>query len=337
MQNTIVIDLHYNFIDSNAHSINFYTKNACSLAQVEIISYIIDTLYPNERFEIVSLPSQNGSFKDISVVKFLNDNLSIVTIACTVVSTIFPLILYSSQARVNKTTGDINTLSIIEKCKSTGLLDDEEIKKIEEICNSYISKKQKNIFYESVILDNDVISIQPTVIDNNKYVFEEEIPKIYFKDYIEELPKEKEYLKTNLSGHIQLSQPFIDKQKQYGRGVAWKGVYYGQDVLDDSGELIIRDGENVFFYMQDDDYKKQILKQEISFKNGDNINVVFDISRYYSYVNGRYSNPALYVKRVESHNDNLVQHKKDLELKIKKQRLYEKNKNQGSLFDDTQK
>ena len=89
--------------------------------------------------------------------------------------------------------------------------------------------------------------------------------------------------------------------------------------------------------MQDDEYKNQILSKEISFTSGDNVSVIFDISRYYSYVNGKYGNPTLYVKRVESQNDNLIQHKKDLELKKAKQEFDKKNKNLSSLFNDSQK
>ncbi len=117
--------------------------------------------------------------------------------------------------------------------------------------------------------------------------------------------------------------------------MAWKGIYYGDDVFDDDGQLIIEDGENIFFYMQDDEYKSQILNQEILFTSGDNIRAIFDISRYYDYINNKFGKPNLYVRRVISHNDNLVQHKKELALKKKK--FEEKNKNQRSLFDGINK
>jgi hypothetical protein len=225
-------------------------------------------------------------------------------------------------------------LLIIEKCKSLGFdLDDQEVSKIQEICTSYYPKKQKNIFYQSVMADKSIISINPVILEENKNLFNTEIKKEEFKNYIEEIPKEKEFLKIDLSGNIQLSQPFIDKQQQYGRGVPWKGVYYGSDVFDQDGKLIVEDGENIFFYMQDDDYKNQILSQEISFTSGDNIGVIFDISRYYDYINNKFGKPRLYVKKVVSHNDNLVQHKRDLALKKEKIKLDQKNKGQSSLFD----
>lgn len=327
IKNEINIELHYNFANNDIHSINFHTRNTCSLVQVEIISYIIKTLYPDEHFDILSLPPQEGGFKDLIIVKFLNNNQG-VTLA---VGTLFAMLLFSSQIKLNNTTADINTLEIIEKCKSFGL-DGERIKKVEDICKSYYPKKQKNIFYESVISDKSVTSIKPIIIEDDK-IFEKEIEKNDFKDYLEEIPKEKEFLKTDLVGNIQLSQPFIDKQKQYGRGVAWKGIYYGDDVFDENGKLIIEDGEYIYFYMQDDEYKKKILDQEISFTSGDNIGVIFDISRYYDYINDKFGKPRLYIKRVESHNDNLVQHKKDLALKKEKREFEEKNKNQRSLLD----
>ncbi|MES2930998.1 MAG: hypothetical protein V4665_04435 [Patescibacteria group bacterium] len=331
IKNEISIELHYNFVDNSTHSIDFHTRNICSLVQVEIISYIIKTLDPNVEFEILSLPPQDGSFKDLNVVKFLNRNTGLIT----AVTLIFTGLLFNSQREANSTTADFNTLQIVEKCKGLGL-DEEKIQKVEDICSSYYTKKQKNAFYQSVISNKDVTSIEPTVIENSKDTFNKEIEKKNFRDYIEEIPKEKEFLKTNLSGNIQLSQPFIDKQQQYGRGVAWKGVYYGSDVFDDNDELIIEDGENIYFYMQDDDYKNQILNQEISFTSGDNIGVTFDISRYYDYINGKFGKPRLYIKRVISHNDNLVQHKQELALKKEKKKFDEKNKNQGLLFHNSQ-
>ena len=330
-QNEIGIELHYNFISNDIHSINFHVRTTCSLAQVEILSYLIKTLYPDERFEILSLPSQEGSFKDLTVVKFLNKNSGVIAL----LAVLLPAILYKSQFNVNKTTADFNVLQIVEKCKELGLdPSNEEVQKIQDVCDSYYPKKQKNIFYESVMSDKEIVSIKPIISEENKDIFETEIRKDEFKNYIEQIPKEKEFLKVDLSGSIQLSQPFIDKQQQYGRGAPWKGVYYGNDVLDEKGELILQDGESIFFYMQDDEYKSQILNQEISFTSGDNIGVTFDISRYYDYINSKFGKPRLYVKKVVSHNDNLVQHKKDLALKKQKEKLEEENKNQNSLFNE---
>lgn len=330
-KNELGIELHYGFIHDDVHSINFHVRNTCALAQVGIISYIIETLYPNEHFEILALPPQDGSFRDFTVVKFLNDNAG----PMAVVAILLPALLYHSQYRVNTTTADLNSLYIVEKCKTLGL-DDVQIETVKEICASYYPKKQKNIFYESVISDKNITKIKPAIFETDQNLFEEEIAKDQFGSYVEEIPKEKEFLKVDLSGNIQLSQPFIDKQQQYGRGVAWKGIYYGEDVFDDNGQLVVEDGENILFYMQDDEYKNKILNQEISFTSGDNIGVIFDISRYYDYVNNRFGKPRLYVKRVVSHNDNLVEHKKELAFKKEKKKFAEQNKNQDSLFQNMQ-
>jgi hypothetical protein len=332
IKNEINIELHYNFVNNDAYAINFYTRNTCSLAQVEIISYLVKTLYSAEKFEILSLPAQDGSFKDLTVVRFLNNNAGVLALIAILV----PILLYKSQLDANRTTSDLNILKIIEECRNLDIKD-EQVEKIEEICSSYYPKKQKNIFYESIIFDKNIVSIKPMIFEENRNIFEREIRRFQFKNYIEEIPKEKEFLKTGLEGNIQLSQPFIDKQQQYGRGVAWKGVYYGDDIFDENEQLIIEDGENIFFYMQDDEYKNQILNQEISFTSGDNIRVIFDISRYYDYINNKFSKSRLYVKKVVSHNDNLVKHKKELELRREKKKLEEQHKNQTSLFDDSQK
>jgi hypothetical protein len=330
-QNEICIELHYNFMNYDTHSINFNVRTSCSIAQAEIISYLIKTLYPQNHFEILSLPAKEGSFKDWTVVKFLNENTGPISLLAVLV----PAVLYVSQYDVNQTTTNLNILQIVEKCKELGLdPSNEQIQKIQDVCDSYYPKRQKNIFYESVMSDKDIRSIETTIADKDRDVFKTEIRKDDFKNYIEEIPKDKEFLRVDLSGSIQLSQPFIDKQQQYGRGAPWKGIYYGNNVLDEKGDIILEDGETVFFYMQDDEYKNQILKQEISFTSGDNIGVIFDISRYYDYINDKFGKPRLYVKKVVSHNDNLVQHKKDLALKKQKEKFEEQNKNQNSLFEN---
>ncbi len=329
--NEVGIELHYSFNDIDIHSINFYIRNSCSLAQAEIISYLINTLYPDEHFEILTLPPQKGSFNDITIIKFLNKNPGIIL---SVISLILPALLYNSQLKANETTTDYNILQVIEKCKDLDSnFPDEVLQKINSICDSYYPRKQKNIFYESIISDKNIVSIEPKIFANDKNVFNAQIKQEEFGDYIEDIPKEKEFLKVEMTGNIQLSQPVIDRQQQYGRGLAWRGVYYGNDISDENNNLIVEDGENIFFYMQDDEYKKQILNQEISFTSGDNIGVIFDVSRYYDYVNDKFGKPRLYVKRVVSHNDNLVQHKKDLALKQELKKFEEKNKNQSSLFD----
>lgn len=338
-KNEINIELIYNLINNEDHSISFYTRSTCSVAQVEIISYIIKTLYPNDVFEILSLPAQPGSFKDRISIKFTKQDA---TLLILLLGFLMEAILFPGQMEADKSnkresdiSADLQTLEIIEKCKDFDL-GEEEIEMVKDICASYYPKTQKNTFYETLISDKNIISIKSTATKDNENIFEDEIKRIDFEKYIEKLPKEKEFLKTDLSGNIQLSQPFIDKQQQYGRGAAWRGIYYGNDIFDDNGELIVEDGEYIYFYMQDDEYKKQILGQEISFTSGDNIRVIFDISHYYDFINGKFGKARLYVKKVLSHNDDLVQHKKDLALKKAKKQFKEENKNQTAFFDITQ-
>lgn len=331
----IRIQLHYDFYDNNSHLLDFYTRKYCSDAQVKILEAVIEILYPSMKYQVLSIPDQKGSFKDNTVVKFLNENQGTVVTATTVIGLVFAGVLFKGDFESNKTGSHLNTLEIVQKCRELNL-DDTRISLIEnEICNSYGIKSDKNSFYESVRDDEKVSGIRPKVSDGSAGVFfDNKIPKDKFNLYIEKIPKRKEFIKEDLFGHIELAQPFILKQQRYGRGTAWRGVYYGKDIIyDDSGSEVLVDGENVFFYMQDDEYKEQILSQEISFRSGDNIGVIFDIGRYYNYLSDAYGNPRLYVTRVTSHNDNLVHHKKELENRKKREKLEKQNKNQSSLFD----
>lgn len=323
------VETHYDFMDAKNHLLKSSVRDTCSEAQINVLAYVMETLYPGMDFEIYYEPAGAGSFKDFKIVKFFNKNPGIISAAALAVPTIFSFLTYSDQAKANKVSSDNNRLEIIEKCKSFGI---DELK-LNEICDSYYPIKQRNNFYESLKKENDIIKINSKVFSSSTTFINKTIKKEDFDSYIQAVPKEKEFLKQNNSGNIELSQPYIAKQKQYGRGVSWKGIYYGEDIYDlESGSIIIEDGEDVFFYMQDNEYKNQVLNQDIVFKNSDNIGVIFDIGRYYDYLNKKFGRPRLYITKVVSHNDNLVEHKRNLDTKKEKANFEEKNKEQGKLF-----
>lgn len=333
------LQLHYNFLDNDSHLLDFYTRKTCSESQIRIIEIILGMLYPGVKFQIFSLPAEPGSFKDFSVIRFLNENHGTTSTMLSAITMLFGAVLMNGQIKNDQTSYQLNSLSIIEQCRSLGL-DDIQLTLIEqEICESYGIKREKNNFYESLKSDNSINSINSKIENQNgEVLFDELVQREEFENYIEDLPQQKEFIREGQFGNIELAQPFILKQQQYGRGVAWKGIYYGEDVIDtETKEVILSDGESVYFYMQDDEYKGQVLNQDISFTSGDNIGVIFDIGRFYDYVNKKYGKPRVYVKRVTSHNDNLIQHKKDLILKNKIKKFEEQNKDQSSLFDSLNK
>lgn len=320
--NILKLKIHFYFKDLEDHLIRFDVRQQYSASQVLIIQEIISILHPSMDYDIYFLPSENGGYIDNILIE-IKENPVIVSL------TLISLLLSYSSFHKQDESNIINFYSVAKDngYDITGIEQEVEI-----IFNSYGIKKNRNDIYESLLTDPSILKVETEIFDNNNKIISKTIEKSSFPDMISDIPKSKEFLKEDIIGHIELSQPFINKQEQYGRGVAWRGIYYGDDIIDsDTKETIIKDGENVYFYMQDDEYKKQILDKKINFTNGDNLKVIFDIGRSYDYINKKYANPKLYVKRVLLQNENLIEHKKILNFRKIKEKIEKDNPNQATL------
>jgi len=291
------------------------TRNECSKSFVAIIKELTVILYPDEEFEIYLLPPKPGSYKDI--IKIVKKNpLGAITAVATVGTLAFVFLTYCDSHQEHKHNEKMQVVDDTAKCLALnqqmeelgGQYSIENIPqgKLTEVCGNLKLKRLKNDRYQ--ILENDemVAGEETTLRDHNqKTIIQKEISKKDFTKYIESIPENEEYLKTDLSGVIELVS-LVVKQKKEGRGIAWKGVYHGDDIIE-RGVSIISNEDEINFYMQDDDFKDQITKHQITFSSGDNIRVVFNIKGALSL--GFLQNRSIYVKEVIKFNEDIIKHK----------------------------
>lgn len=323
----ITIESHFGVPDN---LIRPNTRNRCSKDFVEIISGIGKILYPDEEIEIYLLPSEIGCYKDI--IKVINKNAGILW----VLSLIFTGISYIDNHQDHIHTEKMEVVEDTAKClalkeqiaklSTNYKLDNIPDDKINEICWDITLTKLKNDKYQT-LQNDDMIENEETVLKDSgeNILFKKKVEKKDFQKYIEILPENEDYQKDNLEWIIELIA-LVVKQKKEWKGIAWKGIYYWEDVKE-RGVDILLNGDEISFYMQDPDFKNKIDEHKITFSSGDNMRVLFTIK--WSLKIEQIQNKSIYVKEVKKFNEDIINHipvpKKKKEILIYKQQ---------SLFKD---
>ncbi len=327
----IVIETHFGV---PGHFIRANTRNKCSEDIVAMLQEVSRILYPNEEFEVFLLPPEPGSYKDI--IKFVKKNkvgLSVGTVVAIGGLTLTYLNykdsheahLHDMEMRVVDDTAKCLALkqSLAEIGKDYEIENIPE-EKLNEVCGSLNLKKKKNNIFDTLQKD-DMVANNETLLKNSEdeVIISEKIERGDFSKYIEPILDQK-YEHQNATGIIELISPVV-KQKREGQGIAWKGTYYGEDIIYQD-VTILKNGEDVDFYMQDPDLKSQINNKERVFASGDNMKIVFDISGEIKGVT--ILNRRIYIKEVQNYNEEIIPHKE----KIAKQVAVADENNLG-LFD----
>ena len=331
-EDLITIESHFGV---PGHLIRANTRNKCSEDLIAMIQEVAKILYPNDAFDIYLLPSESGSYKDI--IKFVKKNKvgSAVGVAITVGGLTLGFLSYkdSHEAHLNDKKMWVvdNTMKCLELKKTIEDLNEsydiENIpdEKISEVCGNLNLKKRKNNFY-NVLHDDSMIEDNETLLRDAKeqLVFSKKVERDDFSKYIEPIPDQK-YSQENIKGFVELISPVV-KQKKEGKGIAWKGTYYGKDIVFES-ILILKNKEDMDFYMQDPDFKSQIYNKERSFAIGDNMKIIFNITGELK--GGVLQNRNIYIKEVKSYNEDVIPHK------LRHTKSFENvSDNQNSLFDN---
>ncbi len=328
----ITIETHFGVSD---HFIRANTRNKCSEDLVIMIQEVAGIIYPNEDFDIYLLPSESGSYRDI--IKLVGKNKGKATIgAVGVVGTlVLGCLTYKDMHEDHLNNKNMwvvdNTMKCLELKKlledSNKDYDIENVpeEKISEVCGNVNLKKRKNSFY-NVLQGDKMIENNETVLKDvqSQPVFSKKIERNDFEKYIEPIPDTK-YLQENNEGMVELISPVV-KQKKEGKGISWRGTYYGNDIL--YKEItILNNGDDIEFYMQDSDFKKQISNKERVFTAKDNMKIVFNVSGELK--GGIIQNRAIYIKEVKSYNEEIIPH----ELRQTKS-AGQISHSQSSLFDN---
>ncbi|MBU4216411.1 hypothetical protein L6270_01370 [Candidatus Parcubacteria bacterium] len=312
IEDFIIIETHFGVSE---HFIKADTRNKCSEDLVVMIREMSEILFPDDVFNIYLLPPEPGSYKDI--VKFVKKNK--IGVSVGTVMTIGGLVLgYLNYRDVHETHIHDSRLWVIDdtvKClelqkQLEDLNNNYEVEnipqeKILEVCGNIILKKRKNNFYNTLNRDG-MIKNNETILKNaqSEQVFSKMIERNDFVKYIEPILDAK-YFRENIEGVVELISPVV-RQKKEGKGIPWRGTYYGDNIF--YNEIsVLRDGDDIEFYMQDSDFKDQISNKERAFAVKDNMRIVFDIS---GELKGNvFQNRGIYIKEVKSYNKDQIVHK----------------------------
>lgn len=310
----LTLESHFWVID---HAIRPDTRNICSKELVSLIYRVASIIAPEEKIEVLILPSEIWSYKDVFKITW---GLSIVSI------------LWAVWWYLNyKDSHERHQIDMFHSCR-------EEIQRIEnitwwsfsisedkiyELCEDYGIKKNKNTRYKTLEEDHTV-EYEETVIktQDRQNVFQSTIQRQDFQKMIVPLPESEEYEEENIKWTIELIS-LVVKQKKEGRGIPWKWSYFWDDIIY-QGIKVLENNEDIDFFMQDEEFKQKIKNQEIQFSSWDNIEVEFKmkVEIYAGIVKTR----KIYIKKVLEFNEQEIPHSE----KIRKKEI---NSNQIALFD----
>lgn len=342
---SISFELHF-WVPKN--EIRWITRNRCSDDVMRIIYETAAILYPDDEFEVYFYPSQPGSLKEfIKLVKKKPlETIWAISGTISAVAAVWGLVYiwltYSDTHQEHVNNQNIHILeNATQKCpdfrkkleemKQSGLeLDEIGDEALMKICENVRITKSKNDYWQALQQD-DMIKYDEIILKNASDIpiASKRVSNQDFSKYIEYIPENEEYWKDDFSWVIELISP-VFRQKKWWKGTPWKGIYYWDDIKE-KGVNILQDGEEMQFYMQDPEFKKEISDGKRSFQAGDNIKVKFGIKWLLDMNYLIIQNRKIYVSVVETFNEDIIEHKEKLEQKKKSKVTI--NKSQLPLFN----
>jgi len=296
----VTIESHF-WVPDNA--IRPETRNVCSRDLVAMIYRIAEILYPEEKFEILILPPEQWSYKDIFKITW-----SIAIWIATVAWTVLWYLTYKDAHEnhiIDMALKCSELVTHIEQLSGNDESYNVDYKKLQIICEDHWMKRLKNSRYKSLENDNRV-SEEETIIKtpDNRVIYQNKVERKDFEKMIVYLPENEEYKEENLEWVIELVSLVI-KQEKNGRWIAWRGTYYGNPIVYWWLNILMY-GDLVNFYMQDKEFKKKIDDHTITFASWDNITVLFNITGEIK--NWVFQNRSIYIKEVKNFNEVVIDH-----------------------------
>lgn len=309
----VTIETHFGV---PGHFIRADTRNKCSENLVAMLEGVAAILYPDEQFDIYLLTPEPGSYKDfIKFTKKHKIGATIGTVA-TVSGIVFLVLNYrdTHEAHLNdekmwvveNTSKCLDLQTKINEIREKGYeIAKIPTEKISEVCGDLALIKRKNGFYSTLENDRMVLNNEIILRDEEfQPVLSQKVERADFQKYIETTPDQK-FSIDDVEGTVELIS-LVLKQKKEGRGIPWKGIYYGDTVY--YKELsVLKEGDDLEFYMQDSDFKNQISNKERAFTAGDNMRIVFTVSGEIKA--GKVASTSTYIKEVKSYNEEMIPHK----------------------------
>ncbi len=308
-QDFVLIENHFGVPN---HVIRVLTRNKCSTDYVEALQEIARILYPEDSFEIFVLPAEPGSYKD--VIKLVITKGKKAGQVIVVGGALLGYLTYHDTHQEHLHNQKMNIVDDTQKCLSLqkDIQDIGEKYEIENlptasiatVCGSLTLKKKKNDLY-TTLNNDDMVGSNEIILkaSSTEIVSSKTINRAQFSDFIEPVIDQK-YSRENLEGIIELTSAVV-RQKKEGKGITWRGTYYGQDI-NYHDVKILQNGDDIDFYMQDTDFKEQIISKERVFASEDTMRIIFDIKA--DIKAGIALNKAIYIRSVVNYNEDVIPH-----------------------------
>jgi hypothetical protein len=256
------LKLHYYLLD-RSHLIDAFVRNKCEAQVISIAKDIIATLGLD--VEVLAEPSGEGGFSDWW--KFIGKNDKQLTLISVILALILSRVPVSNHELENlqKRSLEMDTTEKslnIEKLKRELKKSDIEDSSIDEAVSYFESNikviKHKSNFYQSLQTYSNVEKISTSVFRQKKEVITEKIVErkdfhkfILTSNDLPPLPVE--------DAIIEIAAPVVIHKKY-----KWKGIY---------------EGKPIDFAMNDDEYRKSVLKGEVVFHDEFYISCKMSIKR----------------------------------------------------------
>lgn len=303
----ILLENHF-WVPNN--EIRSLTRNKSWKDLTLIIQEIASILYPDIEIDILFLPPEKGSYKD-TIKLISNHPLATFNVLITLWTITFWALTYKDNHQeyihnknnwvIEDTEKCIKFKKMLDEYKKDWIIiewiDDE---KINQVCWNIKIKRNKNDFIHTIKKD-DMISENEVILinSNNKVINNHRITRKNFDDYIEYVPENEEYIKDNIEWVIELISAVV-KQKKEWKWIPWKWFYYWEDIKEKWVDILLN-WEEINFYMQDNNFKKEIKNHNVTFWSWDNIKSIFALKCLIKLDIAQ--NKSIYIKEVKKLND----------------------------------
>jgi hypothetical protein len=271
------IEVHF-FLNNNSHTLNSFTLNRSNSQLLRLFKHV------SKRFgieiEIETVAQKEGGFKQIW--KIIGENSGQITVFLSLVMLLIMLKPSSDkelidlqkrnlilteeklELEIQKLISEIDEIKITEKKENIEINETEIAKSLNKtgilptLNNETPIIKTKSNYYRCLQDDNKISKIENTALIENHYISNPtSISSDEFQDFIrnkEDLPGE-----IDESAYIRIISPVLENRKY-----KWTGEY---------------NDKIISFYLNDDDFKRSIESNEVSFAHGDLITCELEIRK----------------------------------------------------------
>ncbi len=257
------------------------------------------------------MPAEEGCYKDIIKIKSVKNFLSNIATTANILILLLGVpkaceeiyrirnenLIKQFEISTQDTDKCLEWLEKIESLREKGVNVELSEDKLSKVCSNLKINRHVSRLYNNLEKDHDISTQEFILKDETGYSINS--AEVFRKDFKKFVKNDDEIYDGSFeSVHFEIIAPIVKTVKG---AKSWMGEFKGRPLSADGISLIETD-EIVKFYMADTDFKKDINKQEVSFKQGDiivgNIRVTGRIREDLTL-----SNRKIWIENVEKYND----------------------------------